>query len=52
MILFYFFFLQEYSDAHRTIARRGKGEAERENPVVVTAIRTNNTNSLPSSSIG
>lgn len=40
---------EEYSDAHRTIARRGKGEVERENPVVVTAIRTNNTNSLSSS---
>ncbi|CAF4626444.1 unnamed protein product, partial [Rotaria magnacalcarata] len=32
----------EYSESHRTLGRRGKGEMERENPVVVTAIRSNN----------
>ncbi len=33
---------QEYSEAHRTLARRAKGDIEKENPVVVTAIRSNN----------
>ena len=32
-------FLQEYSDAQRTLSRR-KGDLERENPVIVTAIRS------------
>ncbi|CAF3952327.1 unnamed protein product [Rotaria sordida] len=33
---------EEYSESHRTLSRRGKGDIERENPVVVTAIRSNN----------
>jgi len=36
---------EEYSEAHRTISRRVKGDSERENPVVVTAIRPNNNGS-------
>jgi hypothetical protein len=35
---------EEYSEAHRTLSRRAKGEIEKENPVVVTAIRSNNNN--------
>ncbi|CAF1043097.1 unnamed protein product [Adineta steineri] len=31
---------EEYSDAQRTLSRRGKADIERENPVVVTAIRS------------
>ena len=42
MLTVVFVSLQEYSEAHRTLSRRGKGEIERENPVVVTAIRSNN----------
>jgi hypothetical protein len=33
---------EEYTEAHRTLARRAKGDIEKENPVVVTAIRSNN----------
>ncbi|CAM4882078.1 unnamed protein product [Rotaria socialis] len=42
---------EEYSESHRTLGRRGKGEMERENPVVVTAIRSNSNGppSYPSS---
>ncbi|CAF0980908.1 unnamed protein product [Adineta ricciae] len=32
---------EEYTDAQRTLSRRAKGELEKENPVVVTAIRSN-----------
>jgi len=33
---------EEYTEAHRTLSRRAKGDMEKENPVVVTAIRSNN----------
>ncbi|CAF0885043.1 unnamed protein product [Rotaria sp. Silwood1] len=33
---------EEYSESHRTLSRRGKGDIERENSVIVTAIRSNN----------
>ncbi|CAF0870338.1 unnamed protein product [Adineta steineri] len=33
---------EEYTEAQRTLSRRAKGEIEKENPVVVTAIRSNN----------
>ena len=36
---------QEFTEAQRTLSRRAKGEVERENPVVVTAIRSNNNGS-------
>lgn len=42
MIDFPLFSFQEYTEAQRTLSRRTKGEIERENPVVVTAIRSNN----------
>ncbi|CAF1070984.1 unnamed protein product [Rotaria sordida] len=32
---------EEYTEAHRTLSRRVKGDIEKENPVVVTAIRSN-----------
>ncbi|UJR28356.1 hypothetical protein I4U23_009598 [Adineta vaga] len=35
---------EEYTEAQRTLSRRTKGELEKENPVVVTAIRSNNNN--------
>ncbi|CAF5132172.1 unnamed protein product, partial [Rotaria magnacalcarata] len=38
----------EYTEAQRTLSRRAKGDLDKENPVVVTAIRSN-TN--PSSNI-
>ncbi|UJR21133.1 hypothetical protein I4U23_024232 [Adineta vaga] len=43
---------EEYSDAQRTLSRRAKGDVERENPVVVTAIRTshNGAPTAPSAS--
>lgn len=41
------FLVQEYSETHRTLSRRGKTDLERENPVVVTAIRTNNGTTNP-----
>jgi len=35
---------EEYTEAQRSIVRRGKGELERENPVVMTGIRSNTSN--------
>lgn len=39
--------LEEYTEANRTLSRRAKGEIEKENQVVVTAIRSNNNNNGP-----
>ncbi|CAF0815517.1 unnamed protein product [Rotaria sp. Silwood1] len=36
---------EEYTEAQRTLSRRAKGDIEKENPVVVTAIRSNTNTS-------